>query len=239
MQYNLFCCSDTHASIPPSPTIEVLASLHAGDFYNRGTKNYRTMFGDKALALLDWVESIKKPESYFSVRGNHDGNDEVSFFSKTSEITGKAVRIADDLVLVGVGWYGRYHYDLPEEHAVEAVCISARKDMERLAKTGDSFIILSHYPAYTPEVFETNAGGQRKNKPLGWMFDCVRELIDDVQPMVVVAGHVHELAGQQAVYSGKRHASLLVFPGPKGGVLTCSTDTMTARFMPTQASKTI
>lgn len=232
MRTRLFCVSDTHGKPPPQPEGDVVACLHGGDFYNKGTKKYRTLFGPNGLALLDWAEANKT--QYYSVRGNHDGNDEVSFFSTHSrEVTGAAARLTDDLVLVGVGWNGSYHYDLPNEEGVGVYCNQAMNSLVKIVKPSDSFVVLSHYPAWTPKVF----GRVGSPKPLGWMFDCVKELVDELKPIAVVAGHVHELSGKVAVYDGPRHTSLLVFPGPVGGILTVDTETMAAGFVPNSPKK--
>lgn len=225
MQYKLFCVSDTHGSIPPSPVENVSACLHAGDFYNRGTKKCRILYGEKRDTLSAWAEMEKPP--YFSVRGNHDGNDEVGFFSAHStEITGGAARIADDLIVVGVGWNGSNFCDLPNEADLGVYCNMAMDDIHRKAKTNDSFILVSHYPPWIPKIFPN------MNKPLGWMLDCVKELADKIKPIAIITGHIHELAGQVAIYSGESHSSLLVFPGAKGGILTVDTELMTAGFIP-------
>jgi Icc-related predicted phosphoesterase len=73
---------------------------------------------------------------------------------------------------------------------------------------------LTHYPPLLNSVFKFSGN------PAGWAFKCIASLVDELKPVAIVAGHVHELAGKIAEYNGPGFKSLVVFPGPQGGVLS-------------------
>lgn len=63
------------------------------------------------------------------------------------------------------------------------------------------------------------------------MFNCIRELVDEIKPLAIVQGHVHELfvfaeIGMPLVYNGPGFQSLVVSPGPKGGILTVEAESV-------------
>ena len=69
-----------------------------------------------------------------------------------------------------------------------------------------------------------------KKNPEGWMFECIRNYIDELKPLVIIQGHVHEFMGKQFVYNRPEFASLVVFPGPKGGTLEIDLEASSANF---------
>jgi Icc-related predicted phosphoesterase len=73
---------------------------------------------------------------------------------------------------------------------------------------GEKLILLTHYPPKLPEL---PCGQLSEN----WTYRCVAELIDELQPIAVVQGHVHEWFGRQ----WRRGSTLIVSPGPGAGVL--------------------
>jgi Icc-related predicted phosphoesterase len=127
-------------------------------------------------------------------------------------------------MLFGIGWSGGMYYDLPTEYDIEKVIESARRELILKSKTGDVFIILTHYPPWIPLFYP------HSNNPAGWMFSCIQKLMDEIKPMVVLQGHVHELAGNQFIYNGADFKTLVVSPGPDGGILSIDKESMNASF---------
>ena len=66
------------------------------------------------------------------------------------------------------------------------------------------------------------------------MFECVRNLIDEIKPLAVIQGHVHDLAGKQFLYHGQDFISLFSYPGPNGGTLTIDEEKKTVFFEQTE-----
>lgn len=209
MDYKIFCCSDTHGSVLPSPLEPVSTYLHAGDFYNRQHTKNRTLYADKLDVLTNSIESVKVPT--YSVLGNHDVRDDALFFRKFN-ISGKTIRLAEDILLFGIGWSGTDFFELPEEKEIKQVIELAKESMNKIRKDNDRIIIISHYP-YMLDGF----------KPVlvqGWLFQCIKELIDELKPIVFISGHVHEFFGQHHMYS----ETLCIFPGNLGGILSINDD---------------
>lgn len=216
----LLCCSDTHGSRPPKlDETDATAWLHAGDVYN--LSDLKTSFDD-TKDIEGWVKEQKLP--VFAVRGNHDCPAKAPFFDNC-EATGHCFEIAPGLLGLGLGWTGGEFSDLPTERDMQKVVDEAKREWVRKAKSGDQTLILTHYPPWSPtKLFFASFN------PEGWMFTCIRELMDEVKPMVVVIGHIHELFGVEVTYNGADFSSLVVAPGPEGGILSIDKDASAATF---------
>jgi len=205
---DILCCADSHNAGPPKHAIEFpVAWLHAGDFYHQGN-SYKT---PKSSPLIEQWMGISVP--IFSVKGNHDCFSDMPFFKKSNDVTGSCAEIAPGLMVIGIGWHGGLFYDLPLERDMQKVCIDAKRAYNLKTKLSDQIILLTHYPPWIQTLYAYS-----KN-PEGWMFECVKELVDEIKPMVIVQGHVHELAGTQLVYRGPGFDSLIINPGPQGELL--------------------
>ena len=148
-----------------------------------------------------------------AVGGNHDGHDAWGFFRFARDVSGRIVRIAPNLLLAGIGWYGRHYNDLPTENDFERPCAAVANSIGRLRKPDDMLILLSHYPAYPPP--------DRRNSP--GAFAQLRDLAEEIKPALIVQGHVHEWAGTCYEAPPGERRLLVVNPGPIGGVLTIDT----------------
>jgi len=76
-----------------------------------------------------------------------------------------------------------------------------------MIKGGDTVILVTHAPPYNTKVdqiLEEHAG----NKSL-------RKIIQEIQPALVVCGHLHECVGKD--YIGK---TLVINPGYKGRIVS-------------------
>lgn len=234
MVYKFACCSDTHAG--PLPKIEtdgLTAWLHAGDLYNLGDLHNDMLRNTPLPTMEEMREQIKaKNLPFYVVRGNHDCSDISFLFRQNNEVTGRCVRIADDLLLVGLGWTGWKYYDLPRNMDMESVCHKAQLEFESIKKDGDKVIMLTHYvPWFNGQIFQCDG------EVAGWAYECIAQLMEIVRPMAVIMGHVHQLFGQQVTYNGTNTVSLVVSAGPKGGILTIDTTASSVVYEPCLSKK--
>ena len=85
----------------------------------------------------------------------------------------------------------------------------------------DRVVLLTHYPARYPEVHEEP--GDRDGA--GVWYDCVRGVVEELRPLVVVQGHVHRSARTAFSVSAGGREVVALFPGPTGAVVTIDTET--------------
>jgi len=211
--YYFHCLSDTHGLIQlESANAEVLAWLHAGDFFDRGNQQ---ITAEERNGLERWAGDCRA--SVFSVQGNHDCGAAKELLDRcTTDITGGLVEIVPTLFVAGVGWSGGRYYDLPGERELESVCASVLHMARRKLFKSDSCILLTHYPAEVP---------QSCSEP---QFRCLQHLIEILKPLVVIQGHVHSLFGTQWLSAS---GSLIINPGPTGGTLFIDLHQRRARFV--------
>jgi len=195
--------------------------LHAGDIYNRGDLK-KAHVVPEMKSIADGIRDIKTP--FFLVRGNHDCMDSAGVFSAAHELTGHCNAVAEGIVVVGLGWTGGQFCDLPTERDMKHVCNSAKREFDFKAMPGDKVILLTHYIPWMRNVFVFNGN------PEGWAFECITDLVNEIKPLAIVQGHVHELFGLKAGYRQEEFRSLIVCPGPKGGILTIDTESSNVDF---------
>lgn len=206
------CHSDTHGRVPTVPEdtdlSDVSGWLHAGDLYDRlPLKTARCDFD----SLSSWAAD----KNIYVVNGNHDVSDPSGVF-KTNGVTGRVVQLEDSLFLVGVGWSGGRFCDLPRETDIEDVISGLKRQIQFKMKEGDRSVLLTHYPPATPEIMERVTGD-----PSGWLFDSVKGFVDWLKPVAVIQGHVHQFFGMKYAHG----PTLMVFPGPTGGMLSITPKT--------------
>jgi Icc-related predicted phosphoesterase len=215
--HRFFCCSDTHGKLPPIPAAASFeATLHAGDVY-RGAELSRRDRSESPLEIPGWIDPeqanvrawIERAGPVYVVRGNHDLADPHRFFARSQDVTSRVVRLADKLLLAGIGWHGERYYELPGESEMERVCTGVLRQMRRVATSSDR-IVLSHYPPRGEDVFAVAVPAS------GWWHGCTRALVVEIKPIAVVQGHIHELAGRTAKASGVT----FVHPGKQGVILS-------------------
>lgn len=206
------CCSDTHGKLPPAIDENgIMAWLHAGDVYDRGQFSKRpSIFFERDLK--DWIDA--RPVPIVTVRGNHDCNFDTKMFIPERDASGKCIALAPGLLAICIGWHGEAFHDLPREFEMQQICGAVETDLVSKAVEGDQFLLLTHYPPYLSGYYGAAAPYE------GWMFDCIANIVDKFKPMAIIQGHVHDLFGKQFVYRGNGFDSLVVSPGPSGGLLT-------------------
>lgn len=201
----IFFCSDTHGVVPPMPD-DADIILHGGDFYDQiRARSHLMDFRDTndMNGLRQHCENLKEGgKPFYAVRGNHDVKDPVGFF-KEADITGKAVKIADGLFLVGLSWSGEDYFDIPNVPLMSQCCAQLLDECAQVMEDGDQSILLSHYVA----------SGKFPQDP-GWVYDCVMQVASAIRPIIVLQGHCHRLFGERWEHDGIQFA----VPGPTGMV---------------------
>ncbi|QOV88845.1 metallophosphoesterase family protein [Humisphaera borealis] len=226
MIYRLLCCSDTHTEVPPNlDEASATAWLHAGDVVE-GPE----IVGDDSDPLQDFLRAPvarwfkERPLPVFVVKGNHDTVDDVHAFRHANDVTGRVVRIAESLVLAGIGWCGETYYELPLESDLRGPCDSVLRAANRILMPSDSLILLTHYPPRFPGMRELT-----RDVPNGGVwYDCVRGLVAELRPTAVVQGHVHSWAGTSQVVRIEDRDTTVFHPGKLGGILQVDTVCRTA-----------
>ena len=223
MTHRLGICSDTHGcNAPAFDPAAVSAVLHGGDVYDAA--------GSRADLARDpmraWLQRCAAP--VFMVRGNHDYWDHWEWFTRYNDVTGRVQAIAPGLFVAGIGFSARQYYDLPGETDLHPACQDVLRTARRLVGRSDRVVLLTHYPAKLLQIYPADEGGQ------GWAFECVRELIEELHPIVAVQGHVHEWFGRRHIVEMAGKQVLLVHPGPLGGILQIDTDSGQSSYVPAE-----
>lgn len=221
----LLTCTDTHARmlLPKIGSTRALAWLHGGDFYLKSNplRGRRAMghqllksFHAKKTNLKQWLKQSGLP--VYAVRGNHDVDDPWHFFAQERDISGRLQPITEDVFIAGIGWCGREYHDLPTPETLASLCQDLDRDIQNRMPPDAALIVLSHYPAQTS---------------LCSGFACLNEFLAQWQPVVLIQGHIHEAFGQQTVLAWPdRTQTLVINPGPEGGILTILPEAGTATF---------
>lgn len=218
MEYKFICCSDTHGRLPREMSEAGMSAwLHAGDFYDR-LRYSPNRPCPRFMDLRKWYKDRTIP--VHMVHGNHDCEDPEGIHGECG-IDGSLVQVAPRLFVAGLGWHGEAFYDLPTESDMKKVCLDLLRKATIQMRKGDHCVLVTHYPAAIQSVYPCPDGGYE-----GWLFDCVRDVVENMKPLAVVAGHVHEFFGQGA----KWNDTLLVHPGWVPGVLTIDVDAGKASF---------
>lgn len=201
-------CSDTHGGVLPRwDDRGLVAVLHGGDVYHAP----RLPAADDAQLRL-WSQSIGAP--VLAVRGNHDHHDPSGFFRTARDLSGSIHQLAPGLWVAGIGWAAPLYFDLPGEHEIALQCGGLMRQIRREVGLHDRLLLLTHYPPRLPEL-------PIESVPHEWCYDCVANLVEEVRPIAVVQGHIHEWFGRQW---RRDDGTLLVSPGPTGGILSVSAD---------------
>ncbi|MCZ7645926.1 MAG: metallophosphoesterase [Planctomycetota bacterium] len=206
------CVSDLHGELPPETDESgVAAWLIAGDVAGPD---------GRAKQFLAWAGERKAP--VLAVRGNHDVDlTTVQMRWHKLDISGRAKAIVPGLWVVGIGWSS--HEDaatLPQPCHLEIRSHMARRMLRNEAQPDDAIVLLTHYPPALPGL---SFAGE---------YACIGKLVDDLRPLVVIAGHDHSRHSDRFLYAGPKGRSLIVFPGPGGGTIDLDLKQWAARFTP-------
>ena len=198
-------CSDTHGeTLLTWPGRRLNAVLHAGDIYDAP----RMANGWEYASPRTWAAALGVP--VLAVRGNHDFRDPDGFFSVAENISSRLRCLTDDLWIAGVGFAPEWYCDTPGESDLEPQCHDLVRMANRQVPPGQHIILLTHYPPQLPELPLDEASA-------GCAYGCVADLMKTLRPVAVIFGHQHEWFGR---HWRRADGTLLVSPGPRGGLLT-------------------
>ena len=198
-------CADTHGeALPTWPDQRLDAVLHAGDVYDAP----RLAQGYDYVSPRSWAQTLGAP--VLAVRGNHDFRDPDGFFMVAEDVSGRVVRLSQGLWVAGVGFAPSWYCDTPGDSDLESQCRDLTRMVNRLVMPGERIILLTHYP---PRVMELVGRGT----PATWSYQRVGELAEILRPVAIIFGHQHDWFGR---HWRRADGTLLVSPGPRGGVLT-------------------
>ncbi len=203
------CCTDTHGETPPAADeAGATAWMHAGDMFNAGLLS-RAATQIRRLEM--WAARRSIPA--YSVQGNHDCGRAGECLRKFShDVAGKAIAVAPGLFVVGIGWCGTKFFDVPEEDELKEVCKKAAIRAKFQMNENDRCILLTHYPPRM-ELLDPNDGKGN------YTYECVRDVINELEPLAVIYGHIHEFSDTKFGHQTKRGRTLVVNPGKYGGEL--------------------
>lgn len=166
--------------------------LHGGDF---------TVFGDTTQAVLEEYNKLGKP--VVLIHGNHEDGDHVRELCEDLEnvtFIHETVWSHNKLKIMGYGGEG-FRKKQPE---FDKFFKKAKKEFNK----GDLVVFLLHQPPFgtiLDELYDgVHVGSQSFTKA-----------IDEVQPQLVFAGHIHECFGKYE----ERGDSMLIDPGPYGAII--------------------
>ena len=186
--------------------------LHAGDICNLGTEPGRE--------VSDWLDR----SGAMVVRGNHDTVDNLKGTRFRESFRSREVvveKAGEDLYVVGMGWSGEEYFYLPtEDDLLEEMNKSIRMAVSTVPN-GAYTVLLSHYP---PKALSKDIAYA------GWFYRAVDVAMMSFAPIALVCGHAHSLFGETKEFEGQGFKTLMVNPGPHGGILTIDTDVPSARF---------
>jgi Icc-related predicted phosphoesterase len=163
----------------------------------------------------------------YIARGNHDVDDPYRALAHCGDLTGRVVKLAEHLFVAGIGWHGEKYFELPYERDLEPVCQSVIRQAMSRVFSKDRLILLTHYPprfAGTHEVPNDRYGG-------GVWYDCVRSVVELLEPIAVVQGHNHRWFGATHQIKLARRETLIVNPGTHGCVLEIDLEADGARLI--------
>jgi predicted phosphodiesterase len=152
-ELRFLCIGDTHGVVPDAlPEGKFDAILHAGDLDD-----------DRALRELERM-ARRKRLSLTYVLGNHDADISPD---TANDLTGRALRIADRLVIAGIGCPAKVGL-MPTDGEIEKACTKTIAATKATVRKGDRLIILSHYPpvlqgssaccSVSPGIFSPSVG---------------------------------------------------------------------------------
>ena len=217
MTHRLLCCSDTHGEMPPSlDEAGAVGWLHAGDICNGPdiVESDTDPTDDLLLApVARWVE--ERRDRLWIVPGNHDVADVYHAFQGDAPISGRIIRLAENLCVAGIGWHGEKYYDLPLERDLTPACESVLRQARRLLSRRDHLILLTHYPPRFPGTRDV----PNDRDGCGVWYDCVRHLVEELKPVAIVQGHNHRWFGTSHRVALSNREILILNPGPTGCIL--------------------
>ena len=226
----LLCFSDTHGDLPPAlDETHAIAWLFAGDYYNG--PEIDTLDDDASdLAAREFLYPAagwitKRSIPVCAVHGNHDILDPWNFFRQAEQIDGMVHRVADRVLVAGIGWNGEKYFEIPTESDLVSQCDSVRRQITRIGTDRDHIVLMTHYPPRLSEIFPS---GEFSDP--GW-YGCLRKLAEEVNAIAIIQGHNHRWHGLSGTFILAGRNCLALQPGPLGMRLAIDPECGVARIV--------
>lgn len=172
--------------------IKADAVLFAGDF----AQVFKEETGKPILDRL-----IKKHDVLFSVLGNCDPQSFLEDLDSYDVSVQGSLAYIDGLSIIGAGGATKFTGETPNERTEDEIAGDLRLITDSGETDWNNLIMIIHNPPYNTTLDKVSAG-MHVGSPR------IREIIETVQPLVVVTGHIHEAFGIEQM--GK---TLVVNPG--------------------------
>ena len=159
--------------------------LFGGDF---------SKFGDTKTAKPALESLTKRHESIFAVLGNCDEKDFISEIEEADISVQGSMVFHDDFIIAGSGGGSKFTGETPFERDEQELCDDFKIVKDSIGQIGDkdghvnNLILIMHNPPKDTKT-DTISNGMHVGSEL------LRKFIEDVQPLLVVTGHIHESAG--------------------------------------------
>lgn len=219
----IMCYSDLHGSFPELHDNEDLYDMIilAGDVLYDDIHYYNwlpeSIMRQKVSDLAQAWRQVKKP--IYAIRGNHDYNDSAGTFINFCRINNDIRLVIDTtkqdrevICIAGIEWFGEAYWDLPGDRDLEPLCEEVCTRFKKLnVPPNTKTILVTHYPPQFTRLLISpfsNAGHY-----------CYTKLIQTLQPIAVVCGHIHEMAGTKEDFWYEGGKTTVYSTGPEGMIL--------------------
>ncbi len=165
--------------------------LISGDLTNGHVK--------KAEEIIKFLK--QKNQNIYAQIGNMDTKDVEHFLEKEGiNVNFKLVGLTEDIFLFGAGYSTPTPFNTPSEVSEDFLKQKLYEKIDKIKKV-KNLIFMTHTPPYNTETDKLSSG-----EHVGSL--VVRNFIEEVQPQVVLTGHIHESQGIDKI--GR---SIIINPG--------------------------
>ena len=165
--------------------------LISGDLTNGNVK--------KAEEIIKFLK--QKNQNIYAQIGNMDTKDVELFLEKEGiNVNFKLISLTEDVFLFGAGYSTPTPFNTPSEVSEDFLKQKLYEKIEEIKKV-KNLIFMTHTPPYNTETDKLLSG-----EHVGSL--VIRNFIEEVQPQVVLTGHIHESQGVDKI--GR---SIIINPG--------------------------
>ncbi len=184
--------SDAHGSAENVKKLSEEAKK--ADFVLFGGDSAKFGEGQTAFGVLDALVGLS--DAVFAVRGNCDEETVLTFLENAGICVERSLTFRDGFAFCGAGGGTKFSLDTPferdEDEIVSDLLVS--KTPEIGGEDGVPLVLIVHNPPKN-----TNCDKIPGDVHVG--SEKIRAFIEDVQPLLVVTGHIHESAGVSVIGS--------------------------------------
>ncbi len=193
----IICFGDVHMSLGKFQDIPGIGSADAviinGDLTNFGS-------ADDARKIIDCVKDVN--QTVYAQIGNLDNMDVNDYLQEIGiNLHGQAILLDGQCCLIGAGGSNIAPFNYPvdfSEAEISALLDTAYFQAKELISTVDNsdmpLILVVHMPPFGTEVDRLHDGTHVGSS-------AVRQFIENIQPAVCLAGHIHEARGEDIIGS--------------------------------------